>query len=378
MSVTPTDDQDRKDLTDVGADAFSDNKTGANAIDYDSKTINHLVMFAERINLLSVVGRDSKRRENAHYISRDTRFLYAIQAILAPALFTIGPSYSTLQYGFPDAQTMAYAHNLAAPILGGRYSLEVNMTWLLRNIQFWRHHFLIEDGILRPAYEGLELKDRPQWWTEKLSQNAPTLGRHWRGSYAFVNREEMDEIRQGRNTEEVIIDQLNGEEDPNEAFQSMDLHPGNPAAAWFSAFEEHLHSLTVPLDKSRTRAQHSAVPTQAQIDFATRARRFGGGGHDNNENFLADGWLNPLPPQFRIPGWQRMTMMKFFVDETGIDMDALWAYEGILLPGGKIMVGRWWCPSDGYGNDMYSGPFILWNVEQPVQFDEDGDDRGEE
>jgi hypothetical protein len=45
-----------------------------------------------------------------------------------------------------------------------------------------------------------------------------------------------------------------------------------------------------------------------------------------------------------------------------IDMEALWAYEGLMLPGGKIMIGRWWCPTDGNGSGMYSGPFILWNV----------------
>jgi hypothetical protein len=36
-------------------------------------------------------------------------------------------------------------------------------------------------------------------------------------------------------------------------------------------------------------------------------------------------------------------MMKYFVEDDGfgggeIDMDALWAYEGVMLPGGKIVV----------------------------------------
>ena len=64
--------------------------------------------------------------------------------------------------------------------------------------------------------------------------------------------------------------------------------------------------------------------------------------------FFASGWLNPLPPQNDIPGWQRMTMMKYFVDDNGeYDKDALWAYEGVVLPGGKIILGRWWSPSEG-------------------------------
>ena len=79
--------------------------------------------------------------------------------------------------------------------------------------------------------------------------------------------------------------------------------------------------------------------------------------------------------------------------------NAIWAYEGIVLPGGKIMVGRWWNPIDpgdaedeeeDSGNDdddndddnenagdneneevedgvhvgqrLCTGPFIFWNV----------------
>lgn len=62
-----------------------------------------------------------------------------------------------------------------------------------------------------------------------------------------------------------------------------------------------------------------------------------------------------------------MTMMKFFQDEVGhVDIDALWAYEGVVLPGDQIIVGRWWSPegldADSRAN-MYSGPFILWNVD---------------
>ncbi len=42
-----------------------------------------------------------------------------------------------------------------------------------------------------------------------------------------------------------------------------------------------------------------------------------------------------------------MTMMKFFYDSMGRpDEEALWAYEGVVLPGGQMMVGRWWSPED--------------------------------
>lgn len=60
-----------------------------------------------------------------------------------------------------------------------------------------------------------------------------------------------------------------------------------------------------------------------------------------------------------------MTMMKYFVDSNGVlDNDALWAYEGIVLPGDQIIVGRWWSPQRRIDyTKVYSGPFILWNTD---------------
>lgn len=67
-----------------------------------------------------------------------------------------------------------------------------------------------------------------------------------------------------------------------------------------------------------------------------------------------------------------MTMMKYFTDSNGaIDYDALWAYEGIVLPGDQIIVGRWWSPEAPIQlNKIYSGPFILWNTDCGARFKE--------
>jgi hypothetical protein len=87
----------------------------------------------------------------------------------------------------------------------------------------------------------------------------------------------------------------------------------------------------------------------------------------SSRDFYCTGWINPLPAQEGIPGWKRMTMMKYFLDnDNNFDLDALWAYEGIVLPGGQIIVGRWWSPEDPNHTapeDTYCGPFILWNTD---------------
>ena len=43
--------------------------------------------------------------------------------------------------------------------------------------------------------------------------------------------------------------------------------------------------------------------------------------------------------------------------------DGCWAYEGVVLPGGKIVLGRWWSPLDEGGEREWMGPFVFWNVE---------------
>jgi hypothetical protein len=74
-----------------------------------------------------------------------------------------------------------------------------------------------------------------------------------------------------------------------------------------------------------------------------------------------------------------MTMMKFYIErelltEAGIepyrndmaaaiddmDLTSLWAYEGVVLPGGEMMIGRWWKAQNGEDEEMYSGPFLMW------------------
>jgi hypothetical protein len=82
--------------------------------------------------------------------------------------------------------------------------------------------------------------------------------------------------------------------------------------------------------------------------------------------------VHDLPVQEGIPGWKRATFMKYYTEDQGdIDLESLWAYEGVILPGGKFMMGRWWAvdltqPNPEEDRDLYSGPFILWAVEPKV------------
>jgi len=129
--------------------------------------------------------------------------------------------------------------------------------------------------------------------------------------------------------------------------------------------------------------------------------------------FLAAGCVSALPRQLGIKGFQRFTMMKYFSrddddddgdddddeqdpsptpwpsdvdptaeaarcarDDMDVEADDLWAYEGVVLPGGQVIVGRWWRPCEAAplqgvgaarapagGEAVYSGPFVFWCVD---------------
>lgn len=88
---------------------------------------------------------------------------------------------------------------------------------------------------------------------------------------------------------------------------------------------------------------------------------FTGFGEDLGDGFYATGWLNPLPDQCDIPGWQRITFMKHFEldPKDNTDEDNLWAYEGVVLPGGKFILGRWWYASDEVNFNVWIPPSLV-------------------
>ena len=264
---------------------------------------------------------------------------------------------------------------------------------------------------------------------------------------------EIDLIRQCEPGRGFFTDSI----DHHDGFQTLELdfEPEANRARWPKIFESHLNAmppknLCMRLDKfskmnrpadiqvprqgqppeeplsppgtpgvNRVDIELPLPPTQKPISptsptFPKRGvhyHQFSGSGNDA-EPFHCRGILHPLPPQQQIPGWHRISMMKYFDplahpasmppqtgstwapfqsppsegnvpyvpykptgagynvgDKYQVDDDAqinpgCWAYEGVVLPGGMIMLGRWWSPMDDTGYKRCLGPFIFWNVDK--------------
>jgi len=77
------------------------------------------------------------------------------------------------------------------------------------------------------------------------------------------------------------------------------------------------------------------------------------------------GRIHGLPPQQGVPGFQRISMIKFYPLNGEFDASQVWSYEGCVLPGGRVIVGRWWDLTSDSSQpiDIFGGPFLWWNVD---------------
>ncbi|KAL1634968.1 hypothetical protein SLS56_002052 [Neofusicoccum ribis] len=265
-------------------------------------------------------------------------------------------------YGFPDSQKEAYSTIVKAPIFGGFNKLEINMVWLLHVMNFFKYHIgnAGENTLFEP-FGKLERAEKPFYWQGPIHNGPQELGVHWKGTYAYLDRDEMKAIRSGNPHNQLLMDR--NVDHGNSAIQTMNIDiPETHEFPWPASFERHLQSITPP-KPARTRAQHRSDVDDSFM-YERINQRFQATGYDD-EDFHAAGWLNELPNQQGIAGWKRMTMMKYFEDgQGGWDGNALWAYEGVVLPGGQIMLGRWWSPEVAVpGREVYTGPFIFWNTD---------------
>ncbi|KAL5389947.1 hypothetical protein DPSP01_002006 [Paraphaeosphaeria sporulosa] len=276
-------------------------------------------------------------------------------------------------FAIDDAQRAVYSSTNDAPLYLGHQKHVVNLDWVLQCLNFFRYYMTVpEASDLHDAMHELDDSQRPTAWDGALKSGSYVLGNHWRGTYAYLEHKDLKRfrqmIRQDRHGDHILTD-LNIDEGNIQSLY-LDFSADVSALPWPAVFEDRLHSLH-PAELPQARAQHSkkSAPT------APNSIRFDGHGEDLEDLYFASGWLNALPPQAGIPGWQRITMMKHFEDDiAAVQDDNLWAYEGVVLPGGKIILGRWWFASDEHINfdDEYGGPFIFWAVEPEEELEHEG------
>ncbi|CBX92578.1 hypothetical protein LEMA_P052840.1 [Plenodomus lingam JN3] len=267
-------------------------------------------------------------------------------------------------FAFEESQRAVYKPSAQARIFRGGDMNYINFDWLGHCLDFFRHHMMSEEAYtLFENISELPATQKPSAWRESLKLGARPLSRHWKGTYSFLDAPEIAQLRRltpAEYSSHYFIDK-NVDEGK---IQSLELEfvPKGKQMKWPQIFEDRLHSL----DNSHEARKRPQGKGKARIrDRNGENIQFVGTGEDLEDDFNAIGWLNPLPAQKGIPGWQRITFMKHFMENFDeVEQDNLWAYEGIVLPGGRMILGRWWYASEQVDfNQDYNGPFILWAVD---------------
>jgi hypothetical protein len=313
-------------------------------------------------------GKVQKRKR--HCLTDTNKNLRMVLLLLSAHGLDIKENDGSKVYDFVLSQRAAYAAVSTRPIFGGLNNMEVDTDWALHLINFFRGHMLSTvETTLHARVSELALTERPQMWNKKLSNNPGHIGRWWKGTYAYLEQDEVCWIRDKDTWNRIFQDKNVDNADAIQMVQFW-VPEANTVEPWNPLFEQHLKSTTNWDSMKNPNAfypQHrldSECEPQVDDGDMRQSYRFEGLGYDDEE-FFASGWINPIASQRGVPGWNRMSMMKYFKNTDGsLDYGALWAYEGVILPGGNMIVGRWWAADPAKSpEDQYSGPFILWNVD---------------
>ncbi|KAF1826213.1 uncharacterized protein K489DRAFT_109686 [Dissoconium aciculare CBS 342.82] len=344
-----------------------------------SPNIKHLETFALKAstilkNIFAPNQNKTKRPSHSDAAKGRTRLLATVQVVFAPLILDLRTP-DPQAFDFPQSQQAAYSGPRQWSIFHGRDGHVVDMPWVLHQINFWKYHMIrSEECTLYPAFKGLDKHDTPQMWNCPISpdpiQSSSDMhfGRIWKTCFAFIDQGHLAELRAGPSDDALRQDEFEYES-TQDAFPEWELsmnQKGNDT--WPKEFEDCLHSLT-PLKGSPrnvTRSQDRSVDNSQTLAFPPQritCRELFGEEEDGDdaEVFHADGYLTALPPQSGIPGFIRVTMMKYKLEAGGTFREH-WAYEGVMLPGRQMIIGRWWQPFVPEAA-ADSGPFIMWCVD---------------
>ncbi|TVY87547.1 hypothetical protein LAWI1_G006672 [Lachnellula willkommii] len=292
--------------------------------------------------------------------------VYIIQLALTP--ISLHPGYCNNKVSHFDVSQMhAYSTAKAQPIFVGKVLQDINVRWLLHTINFFKFHFKSGngEGIIANDYALLEPDQYVQPWVGLIEAGTQPLGRFWKGAHTFMDNRDVLALRTDKNAPSHIYSDA---VDPGESFPELEIYFDEskfPSSCWPVMWERMLRSnpfidTNAPVNPSSRRSPRKAKPAKLPpiLTFYGQVRG------SKPAHFY--GRLHALPQQQGLHGFQRLVLMKFYTDSNGdYNPEQLFCYEGCVLPGGKVIVGRWWDAfADPRDDTTASGPFIWWNIER--------------
>ncbi|MCJ1321426.1 hypothetical protein MMC15_006771 [Xylographa vitiligo] len=290
---------------------------------------------------------------------------------------------------FEYSQKAVYGHPVEFPLFeDGLLKNKLNLNNLLHIVNFFKYHITNSDEhSLHAPFHDLPDDEKPKAWDSPVKGGPQKLGTHWKGCSAYLyDHTRMTSHLRGNNPgyypTQVVADaqshidlmrphsshtysDVMDSEDNDDGFTSMHLDFSRPKTPWPPIFEHHLKSKA---GASTSHYKQTSQEVQDEITARDRYHQFQGFGY-NIEKHRYAGYVSALPAQdpqevHEVHGFQRVTMMKWINEEEQNSKDPLgkqtvvekhledihkagdlahvdvehWAYEGVVLPGGKIML----------------------------------------
>ncbi|KAL8919617.1 MAG: hypothetical protein Q9172_004894 [Xanthocarpia lactea] len=305
---------------------------------------------------------------------------------------------------------------------------QINFSVLSHLTNLWKFHLAINDeGELRNILLQLPSDQHPMTFSEGSVRNAPRLGMRWKGALFhsnYMNSGDGADVHTeayftgGDRLLSLTFTHLSGNGPWPEAFekeieayhsrvsneQELNNSPGEslpmPKPAGKASSPNSIKIMTTP--KSGAAPYPSPLPQRSSTHNSTGEAIFPStkAGEAEEKHFFGlgeceitsaplniAGIVHPLPPQCGVPGWQRFTMVAYdtpasgsehkgYLDADEADLHPFLRYEGVVLPGDSIIVGRY-SMGDEYRDDddpnqfLQRGTFIYWLAQEDAS-DDDG------
>lgn len=143
---------------------------------------------------------DRRPPEDTSRMERDEKkgmnpMLAAVKVMCSPLLFEHENSKHHV-FAVELLQRAVYASTNKAPIYEGINLTEVNMEWIMKCLDFFRHHMTNQEVMtLSDAMEDLSALQKPKAWQEPLRNGTFPLSKHWKGTYSFLDPNEQRKLR---------------------------------------------------------------------------------------------------------------------------------------------------------------------------------------
>ena len=266
---------------------------------------------------------------------------------------------------FGPSQRVVYARPEDVPLFTPNKK-RVNWGVALHILNFFRYHITTEhEATLYQVFATLAENEKPLPWSRHLGSIDDTvapyyMSGHYHGAWGQLPPDDLLQVR-GRKRAlfgTPVTDDISSEG------TSLDFSPVSP--------EPIANSPTARILRYLPPVPMGPAPTNniGQKHLFT--------GHDDTirDPFLLAGTLTSLPivdHATEIPGWKRIAFVRRpgssqsylsrkALFEDGID-ESCWCYEGLVVPGGGLMVGRWTHAYHALGIDGgegLCGPFVFW------------------